>query len=92
MFYKTPTKSKGNLGEAGSRGFSPSHGKIVEFDEAKRKRKRDREPPDFYVVVGLPEYEAAQLHSFSLAVDKLCCVRCSNKRCRKRDGSCWEYE
>ncbi len=71
----------------------PTHGKIVEFDEDKRKRKRERGPGDFYIVVGLPEYEEAQLQAYSEAIDKLCCVRCSEKEdCELQDGSCWEYE
>ena len=68
---------------------SPAHGKIVDFKEAKKGRAK---PGDFHVVVGLPGFEASVLHAFSLAVDRAYCIKCTNKDCEERDGSCWEYE
>ena len=32
------------------------------------------------------------LKAYADRIDQICCITCSDKRCRKRDGSCWEYE
>jgi hypothetical protein len=58
----------------------------IPVEEPERSSIRERD-----VFVGAP-LDLIILREYANRIDKLCCVKCSNTRCRKRDGHCWVWD